>query len=367
MKILFVTQNYTPSKGGMAESCKRITKNLKKSVNTIHIFHFNPKNNEYIIKPEKSGYYVSIAIHHTEEYTLNLASLFLEDNIHKLKFDLIVAFGGYLPLMWAPIISQLYSKPLYTFIRGNDFDEFLFSKKRDILFYALQNSTGICSVSKDKQKKISNLFPEVPVYYTPNGIDLDFWELNSYEVVESCSLKKTSQNRKIILLAGQLKFKKGIVSFFKDFEKFPYKEDYEVWLVGDITDPIKEIVNKLSINIQYFPFTLRNQMKIFYKATDIVCIPSFYDGMPNVLLEAGASHKFIIAAKTGGMPDVITHKQTGLLYNPLKNNDLLEVLLHYHYMSEQDRKNISESLYSTIKENFTEQNETNNYLTILKS
>ncbi|MGM5630824.1 glycosyltransferase family 4 protein [Apibacter raozihei] len=366
MKILFVTQNYYPSKGGMAESCRRIVGNLRKNKLTIHIFHFNSKTETCFFRTENSGSYMSVPIYRTEEYTLNIAAKYLETVSDKIEFDVIVAFGGYLPLTWVPIISKYNSKPYYTFIRGNDFDEFIFSKKREILFYALQNSTAICCVCKEKQIKIKKLFPKVEVFYTPNGIDSSKWILSPKEQEKVTILKEKSLGRKIILLAGQLKFKKGIAGFIDSFQTFPYNQEYEIWLVGDISASLQEYLASTKILYQIFSFATKEEIKQYYAAVDIVCIPSLYDGMPNVLLESAASKKMVIASDTGGMPDVIENKVSGLLYNPLKPNALLEVLLHYQFLKEEDRLKMIDSLHQTVKENFTEKKELNNYLNIIQ-
>ena len=45
-------------------------------------------------------------------------------------------------------------------------------------------------------------------------------------------------------------------------------------------------------------------------------IPSFYDGLPNVLVEAAALGVPLIASRTGGMADVLEDDRTALLFEP---------------------------------------------------
>lgn len=364
MKILLVTQNYPPSRGGMAESCGRIVRNLKRKGCEVHVLHFSNRQKPYVIKTETGGNYSAIGIYNTEEYTLNLATLFLEKKKEFLEVDAIVAFGGYLPIMWTPVISQFFRKPLYTCIRGNDFDEGLYSRKRNSLFYALEHSEAILSVCTEKQEKIEKLFPSKKVVYTPNGIDASFWSLNEHEKEKTNQRKKCLTDKKVILIAGQLKFKKGIRHFIESFDQFHGKSDYELWLIGDLPEEVRLFIDNFDLQVKLFPFASKYEMRSFYAMADIVCIPSLYDGMPNVLLEAGAAKKLIIASEVGGIPDVIRHGKSGLLYHPLEANALLDVLIHHHHLAEDKKELMKNELYNTVNQKFTEQNEIQNYLNL---
>jgi len=70
------------------------------------------------------------------------------------------------------------------------------------------------------------------------------------------------------------------------------------------------------------------------KNTDLFVLTSRWEGSPNVLLEAMAAGLPVIATAVGGIPDLITHKQHGLLVppgNPRAVADTLRLLI-------QDRK-----------------------------
>ncbi|MBN1765974.1 MAG: glycosyltransferase family 4 protein, partial [Sedimentisphaerales bacterium] len=67
----------------------------------------------------------------------------------------------------------------------------------------------------------------------------------------------------------------------------------------------------------------------YYAAADIFINASLNEGMPLTVIEAMAAGLPVIAAPTGGIPETITHNQTGLLLNKNRTNlpDLITRLI----------------------------------------
>lgn len=55
---------------------------------------------------------------------------------------------------------------------------------------------------------------------------------------------------------------------------------------------------------------------------DIVCLPSYREGLPTVLLEAGAVGKPVIASRIYGISDAVVENVTGLLHSPADVSEL---------------------------------------------
>ena len=326
MKFLFITQNYPPNKGGMANSCDRLVRNFRKNNIEVHILHFTNRKKEITTNTERLGSYSAIPIQYSEEFTLNIATNYILTQPLFKNISHTIAFGGILPIALAPIICKWTNTFLLTCIRGNDFDEAIFSKKRESLLYALQNSTYTFTVTAEKQKKIQQLFPDKKIVFTPNGIDANLWQKTPSLNKKIEKISALSKQKKPIVIIGQLKVKKGILNFAKTFSLFPYKNNYILWLVGDVKEEVKQEIIDLGIEVMFVPFANQQDLICFYHIAHIIAIPSFYDGMPNVLLEAGATKNLIIGSDVGGIKDVITDKKDGFLYNPLVKGELLDVL-----------------------------------------
>lgn len=61
-------------------------------------------------------------------------------------------------------------------------------------------------------------------------------------------------------------------------------------------------------------------------AFDTLCLPSDYEGMPNVLLEAGAVGLPVVASRVAGIPEVVLDGETGILFPAGDLNALIECL-----------------------------------------
>ena len=68
-------------------------------------------------------------------------------------------------------------------------------------------------------------------------------------------------------------------------------------------------------------------MAFLYKNCDIFCHPSVQENFSNVLLEAMASSKPIVAADAASMPEIVKVGVNGLLFKANDSNDLSEKLL----------------------------------------
>ncbi|HOK45405.1 MAG TPA: glycosyltransferase family 4 protein [Bryobacteraceae bacterium] len=60
----------------------------------------------------------------------------------------------------------------------------------------------------------------------------------------------------------------------------------------------------------------RDDSERFYASIDIFVLPSYNEGMPMTVLEAMAAGKPVIATRTGSIPNIVRHGETGLLYSP---------------------------------------------------
>jgi len=65
----------------------------------------------------------------------------------------------------------------------------------------------------------------------------------------------------------------------------------------------------------------------FYAAADVFCLPSFAEGVPNVLMEAMSMEIPVVATRLMGIPELVEHGDSGLLVPPARADRLADALV----------------------------------------
>jgi glycosyltransferase involved in cell wall biosynthesis len=317
----------------MAESCDRIVRALRAGGVEVDIGHFVRRlGAQGRFEEQHRGRYWAWPIEDDPAHALNLAWTAVKDGADAgaasptgsatpMGFTHVVAFGGYLPLLAGPVFAAWLGVPLVTLIRGNDFDANLFTpRRRDVLADALERSALVCAVAQDKVDRIAALHPGRRVVRVPNGIELERFTPLPSDLERAAAWRAASvpAGRRVLGLFGQLKRKKGGAFFLDALRRSGRAGDVHVllsgWLDPDMEAWLGEHGEGISFSV--LPFADRYDLIHRYLACDVVVLPSFYDGMPNVMVEAAALGVPLMASRCGGMADWLEDDHTALMFEP---------------------------------------------------
>jgi glycosyltransferase involved in cell wall biosynthesis len=91
----------------------------------------------------------------------------------------------------------------------------------------------------------------------------------------------------------------------------------------------------------------RNDVNELLGAIDLVVLPSVSEGLPNVVLEAMAAQKPVVATAVGGIPEVVRHGENGYLVPPADASALQNIILQclsererWPYLARQGRRTV---------------------------
>lgn len=367
MRVLWLTENYPPRRGGMAQACDRIVSNLRQSGVVIDVAFFTPSSLLFKNIQQHNGRLLVIPCTDSPGHALNCLYNHLTDPAGKVTHTHVVAFGGYMPILALPIFAAWLRASAITMLRGNDFDLGIFSpQRRAMLADALNSSKAVCVLTKELQQKVSLLYPAVKPEVIANGIECKNWHCDSsdYQAARLWKQQNPASGRLTVGIIGQLKEKKGVIFFLENVLRAGLNDRFRFLLIGDIEPQVQEWLDtrQEQFVIVQMPFLDRFELLQWYPVCDFIALPSHYDGMPNVLLEAGALGIPILAARVGGINEVLPASQQLLTFHPGNADDCSETIARAVDLSDEDRHRLSTELKAYITEHFDANRETSSYV-----
>ncbi|MEA2490447.1 MAG: glycogen synthase [Acidobacteriota bacterium] len=319
-RVLFVTENYPPDRGGMGESCDRIVRGLGGSGVLVDVVHFDRRAARASHQGTSTGSLTRVPPDADPAHTINLLWNRLQQTVDLRAISHVVAFGGTLPLLSAPTFAAWMQRPLITLLRGNELDAGLFDpRRRPILDDALRRSSAVCTVTTEHARKVAALYPGIQPHVVANGIDFDLWQATDADRARAAAwlAAHVEPSRRVLGLFGHLKSKKGVPFFVDTVVRSGLADRFHLLLIGELDDVLQATLDEHP-EVKHTRLTTVDRFDLlpFYLASDLVVLPSHYDGFPNVLIEAMALARPLLASSVGGMRDVLVDGEQAFLFPP---------------------------------------------------
>lgn len=140
----------------------------------------------------------------------------------------------------------------------------------------------------------------------------------------------TSSEKKIILLAGRLKYVKGFDILIEALTKVKTdKSEYQVWIAGNGSEQ-KNLMNQavelhVDSNIRWLGQV--EDLHSLYNSASIFILPSRREGMPNALIEAmSCGVAVIISDSSPGPLEFVRDGETGLVFDANSSTGLASAI-----------------------------------------
>jgi glycosyltransferase involved in cell wall biosynthesis len=199
------------------------------------------------------------------------------------------------------------------------------------------NAQALIVPSKAMKKDFSRFIPN-------NKIEvilplIPFYESNKPKSQIKQELKLNTTGI-IILFLGTIKKLKNpdilLDAFIKLGKDFIKKHNIQLIYAGHLMHKNlksqmdrKIYINNLTDFVKFYGQVPFDEINKFYEISDIYVIPSEYEGTPKSLLGAMYFKNAIIGSSVPGISQILSHRKTGLLFNPNDSDDLKKCLLEY--------------------------------------
>lgn len=192
------------------------------------------------------------------------------------------------------------------------------SREWQLLTHAMRMSYMVVVIDAITERAIQKYLPDVLVENIPNCININ----DLPAPIENSDTVLT------VMFLGWVSPTKGVGELLEAWGRLQ-SEDWNLQLVGAVDDTYQQEL-KHAYNTEKVTFfgevSHEEAMELLAKA-DVFVLPSYTEGFPNVVLEAMALGKPIVATSVGAIPEMLSD-ECGVLVPPKNSAALGDGLLH---------------------------------------
>ncbi|HUV42525.1 MAG TPA: glycosyltransferase family 4 protein [Patescibacteria group bacterium] len=263
--------------------------------------------------------------------------------IRYLNAPLIITDSFLIPTLIFAFFDKFIKVKYIIRIRGDPYSEIKQSKLLPnfvlslFLSFVIKNAQCLIAIDHYIADKIKRRFSGVKTYVVYNGIDRKILPSDNEikkkekELIEGVGKKLTSAIKivTVISLNDERKLK-GLLKARRPIEKILKKYNcvYLIVAYGAFLNQAKKKYRDLE-KVYFFENQSRNEVMSILCLSDIFYYPTLFDLHPNTLLEAGIAELPVVTKATGGIPEMIQDRKTGLLVDNISHQsyDYLEILI----------------------------------------
>ncbi|MDB5079476.1 MAG: glycosyl transferase group 1 [Chloroflexi bacterium] len=190
----------------------------------------------------------------------------------------------------------------------------------------------------------------------PNGVNTSRFEaLDNLQLAEFRS-RYAAPGEKIIFYVGRVVEEKGVRVLVESapsvIESWPACK-FVVAGMGPQLQEFRQLAKDKGLAERFYftGFITDEERDKLYKVADVAVFPSLYEPFGIVALEGMAAKVPVVVADTGGLTEVVTNHQTGIMVYPNNPQSLTWGILHT-LQNEGWAKSRAENAYQTVKDVF---------------
>ena len=261
----------------------------------------------------------------TNVFTRILKYIYTQLNIsYKLakiarNVDIWIFFMGGETLLLPMLTAKLLRKKVLLAFAGSSIQNL--KSANDNLFKPLKILSRInCALSNEIIVYSEKLIKELNLEKYRNKICIaheHFLDFGKFKI-----RKQVDERENLVGYIGRLSEEKGVLNFVKAIPKvIKEKKDLEFLIGGDgpLRDEIEKYISKENLNdkVKLAGWIPHDELPDYLNELKLVVLPSYTEGLPNLMLEAMACGTPVLATPVGAIPDVIKGGETGFI---LENN-----------------------------------------------
>ncbi len=231
----------------------------------------------------------------------------------------------------ARVVGRLRRIPVVASIRGADINTMSNSRLgRRLACSILRRVDHVITVSDEFCQRLHDIPCVTPIEAVYNGIDdAQFKPCSQADSKRTLGL---AEDQRHILYLGGLIQRKRVDTLLQAFSGVLRRhENVRLCIAGEgpSEQELKQLAGRLEIagRVSFVGAVPRDQSHLWLAAAEMLVLPSESEGRPNVVLEAMACQRPVIATDVNGTVELIEHGVNGLLFEPGDHDQLTSLML----------------------------------------
>jgi len=272
------------------------------------------------------------------------------------------------------LISMLAAKLVNVPVRIHTYTGLIFPYKKFVLrniLILMDKITCICTnvlysdgygVIKDLYKyKVTNKKIRFIKKGSVNGISESFYTNYEVDINKKYSFFENNNinvNTFIYIFIGRINKDKGINELVEVFHNInTIYTNTKLILVGPFEDDLDPVntntKNIIHTNENIISTGFQNDIRFYLELSNVLILPSYREGFPRVLLEAGIFKKPCIVSNINGNNEIIKDNFNGFIFENKNSIELMKSMLHV-YLKKDNLEYMQNNAYDYIKNNFVQ-------------
>jgi teichuronic acid biosynthesis glycosyltransferase TuaC len=246
-----------------------------------------------------------------------IAGLRLLPHVRRFRPDIILSYVLYPDGYAAVQIGKSLGVPVVTTAIGSDLNRIPGAIERMLTRKVIRDADAVVTVSRHLLATAIEMGADPRTSRAVlNGCDLTLFRPGNRASARDAL--RLVADAEIVIYVGRLDLKKGLIELVDAVTQLHQnRPSLHLYLVGDGPDKAAVHGRIQRQNAEGFVTVLPSEpsarVALWMAASDVVTLPSYQEGCPNVILEARAVGRPVVATHVGGIPEILSGEGSELI------------------------------------------------------